>query len=271
MATGVLVVGIGRATRLLTYITGADKEYLATIRLGESTTTDDAEGEMLARADASAVTREAVHAAVVVLVGDIMQVPSAVSAIKVDGVRSYARVRAGQAVELPPRPVHVETFDVTDIRPAPSSCEDTQDDEMGRRTISPRLDIDVRVVCSPGTYIRALARDLGAALGVGGHLTMLRRTRVGSLTLAESRTLDALAATDPEVSLPVTSPAAAASAVMPTRLVTDEEARELSFGRRIVRHDEPDTLAAITFDGTLIAVLSPSGAHLRPLFVLTPA
>jgi len=256
MATGVLVVGIGRATRLLTYITGADKEYLATVRLGQSTTTDDAEGETLTRADASTVTGADISTAVAALTGDIMQVPSAVSAIKVDGVRSYARVRAGQDVDLPPRPVHVETFEVTDVGP-PGLV----------------LDVDIRVVCSAGTYIRALARDLGTALGVGGHLTMLRRTRVGSLTLTEARTLDTLTATDPETPISVTSPAAAAQAVMPTRPITDAEAQDLTFGRRISRHDEPDAhpVAAITDDGTLVAVLTPTGDHLRPLFVLTPS
>jgi len=256
MATGVLVVGVGRATRLLTYITGADKEYLATVRLGASTTTDDAEGQTVSTADASAVAPADLVAAAAALTGDIEQVPSAVSAVKVDGVRAYARVRAGEDVALAPRPVHVAVFETGDLR------------RSGTFT-----DVDVRVVCSSGTYVRALARDLGAALGVGGHLTMLRRTRVGGFTLDEARTLDDLSATDPQVRLPVTTPAAAARAVMATRVLTPDETRELSYGRRITRHDEPDDhpLATIAPDGTLVAIVAPAAAHLRPLLVLAPA
>lgn len=259
MATGVLVVGVGRATRLLTYITGADKEYLATVRLGQTTTTDDAEGEVLTSADASALVREDVVAAASPLTGDIEQVPSAVSAVKVDGVRAYARVRAGEDVVLAARPVHVAVFEVGDLRPA------------GQVDVA--VDVDVRVVCSSGTYVRALARDLGAALGVGGHLTVLRRTRVGGFGLADAQTLDDLAATDPAVPLPVTSPAAAASAVMATRSVTDAEARELGFGRPVARRDEPDErpVAALAPDGTLVAVLTAAGDRLRPVLVLAPA
>lgn len=256
MATGVLVVGVGRATRLLTFVTGADKEYLATVRLGEATSTDDAEGETLTRADASALTRADVVAATVPLTGDIAQVPSAVSAIKVDGVRSYARVRAGQDVTLPARPVHVEVFEVVETRP-------------GARV----LDVDVRVVCSSGTYVRALARDLGVALGVGGHLTALRRTRVGGFGLDDARTLDALTATDPTVPLPVTPASVAASAVMPARALDAEEARELGFGRRIARRQEPDgrPVAAVAADGTLVAVVTAHGDQLHPVLVLAPA
>lgn len=256
MATGVLVVGVGRATRLLTYVTGADKEYLATVRLGETTTTDDAEGEVLASVDASGVDRSAVVAATVPLTGDIEQVPSSVSAVKVDGVRAYARVRAGQDVALAARPVHVAAFEVGDLRPAGQV-----------------LDVDVRVVCSSGTYVRALARDLGASLDVGGHLTALRRTRVGGFGLDGAKTLDDLAATDPAVPLPVTPPAAAARAVMATRALTAAEVRELGFGRRIDRRGEPDgrPVAAVAPDGTLVAVLTVAADHLRPALVLAPA
>lgn len=256
MATGVLVVGVGRATRLLTYVTGADKEYLATVRLGETTTTDDAESPVLTSVDASGLVRADVVAATGLLTGDIEQVPSAVSAVKIDGVRAYARVRAGEDVALPPRSVHVAVFEVGDLR-----------------SVGPVVDVDVRVVCSAGTYVRALARDLGAALGVGGHLTVLRRSRVGGFRLADARTLDDLAATDSTVPLPVTSPAAAASAVMATRTVTDVEARELGFGRRVVRRDEPDDrpVAAVAADGTLVAVLTAVDDRLRPVLVLAPA
>ena len=169
MATGVLVVGIHRATRLLGYLAETDKEYVATMRLGVVTNTDDADGEVIAEVDASAVADEAILAATRALTGDIMQVPSAVSAIKVDGERAYKRARAGETFELSERPVRVAAFEVVARRDA---------------------DVDVRVVCSSGTYVRALARDVGAALGVGAHLTALRRTRVGSFTIEDARSLD---------------------------------------------------------------------------------
>ena len=256
MTTGVLVLGVGRATRLLTFVTGADKEYLATVRLGEATTTDDAEGETLSRADASQVTRADVVAAALPLTGDIAQVPSAVSAIKVDGVRSYARVRAGQDVTLAARPVRVDVLEVDEVRPGDGV-----------------LDVDVRVVCSSGTYVRALARDLGTALGVGGHLTALRRTRVGGFGLDQARTLDDLGALDPTVPVPVISPARAAAQVMAVRPVDEDEARTLGFGRPLERRGEPDgdPVAAVAGDGRLIAVLTSADDALRPVLVLVPS
>lgn len=175
MATGVLVLGVGRATRLLGHLMTGVKGYDATVRLGEATTTDDAEGEPTEVIDASHLEREAIARGLGVYVGDIKQRPSAVSAVKVGGQRAYARVRAGEQVELAARPVHVESIEVRDVR-----------------VRAPYVDVDVRITCSAGTYIRAIARDLGAALGVGGHLTMLRRTRVGTFTLDEARTLDEL-------------------------------------------------------------------------------
>jgi tRNA pseudouridine55 synthase len=177
MATGVLLIGIERATRLLGRLALTDKDYDATLRLGITTVTDDAEGEELGRVDASDVTDEQIAAGVVALTGHIEQRPTAVSAIKVDGVRSYARVRAGEQVELPPRPVTVSRFVVDSVR---------RHDQV--------VDVDVRVTVSSGTYVRALARDLGTALGVGGHLTVLRRTRVGPFGLDVARTLDELEA-----------------------------------------------------------------------------
>ena len=162
MATGVLVCGVGRGTKLLGHLALDTKAYTATIRLGAATTTDDAEGEVVTTADPSAVGDDAVADGIAALTGPILQVPSSVSAIKVDGRRAYARVRAGEAVVLPPRPVTVEAFTLLARRGA---------------------DLDVAVECSSGTYVRALARDLGAALGVGGHLTALRRTRVGPFHL----------------------------------------------------------------------------------------
>ncbi len=176
MATGVLVLGVNKATRLLHHLVLTDKAYDATIRLGQATVTDDAEGELVSVASATAVTDDAVRAAMVPLSGAIEQVPSSVSAIKVGGQRSYQRVRDGEAVELAARPVTVSRFEA-----------------LAFRRVGELLDVDVTVECSSGTYVRALARDLGAALGVGGHLTALRRTRVGPFTLDVARTLDDLA------------------------------------------------------------------------------
>ena len=175
MATGLLVIGVEKATRLLGHLAGHDKDYTGTIVLGRSTSTDDAEGEFGALADVTGVTDEAVMAAAAALTGDILQVPPAVSAIKVDGVRSYARARRGEAVDLPARPVHVASLQVLAVR---------RDAEV--------LQVDVACTVSSGTYIRGLARDLGVALGVGGHLSALRRTRIGGYDIAASRTLEAL-------------------------------------------------------------------------------
>ncbi|WP_028047008.1 tRNA pseudouridine(55) synthase TruB [Cellulomonas sp. URHE0023] len=256
MATGVLVVGIGRATRLLTYIVGADKEYTATIRLGVSTTTDDAEGETLAVTDASDVTAEALAAGVAALTGDIQQVPSAVSAIKVDGQRAYARVRAGEEVELAARPVTVSRFEIRDVRPADRA-----------------VDVDVTVVVSSGTYVRALARDLGAGLGVGGHLTALRRTRVGGYGLDVARTLDELAEVGPDVSIDVVSLADSARATFPVRDLTAEESVALSHGQRLSAAGETTdgTVAAIAPDGRLVALVETRGGAVRPVLVFAPA
>ncbi|MDQ0789552.1 tRNA pseudouridine(55) synthase TruB [Streptomyces sp. B3I8] len=180
MATGVLVLGVERATKLLGHLALTEKEYLGTVRLGQSTLTDDAEGDLTASTDASGITREAVEAGVAALTGDIMQVPSKVSAIKINGVRSYKRARDGEEFDIPARPVTVSSFAVHDVRDAVA--------ENG----TPVLDLVVSVVCSSGTYIRALARDLGAGLGVGGHLTALRRTRVGPYRIDAAHTLEQL-------------------------------------------------------------------------------
>jgi tRNA pseudouridine55 synthase len=258
MATGVLVVGVDRATRLLTYLVGADKDYSATIRLGVATTTDDAEGETLAVADAGAVTPPAVMAGAAALTGPIEQVPSSVSAIKVEGRRAYARVRAGETVELAARPVTVHRFDVLTTRPV----------EHDGTAV---LDVDVAVTCSSGTYVRALARDLGAALGVGGHLTALRRTRVGGYGVDLARTLDEL-----EADFSVLPIADAARAAFPARDLTQDEARELSFGRRVAASAHlvgtaKAPVAAFAPDGTLVALLADDGDRCRPVLVLAPA
>ena len=203
MATGVLVLGINKATRLLTYIVGTSKTYTATIRLGETTITDDAEGEVTEARNAADVTDDAVAAGVAALTGPIQQVPSSVSAIKVNGERSYARVRSGEEVKLAARPVTIHRFDIHSI---------TRID--GGRVV----DVDVTVECSSGTYIRALARDLGNALGVGGHLTALRRTQVGPYSLDQARTLEELAE-----ELEVLEMSLAARALMPNRELSEEE------------------------------------------------
>lgn len=254
MATGVLVLGIGRATRLLTYVTGADKEYLATIRLGQSTTTDDAEGEPVELTAVETVP-EGLAAAVADLTGDIQQVPSAVSAIKVDGQRAYARVRAGEDVRLAARPVTVHEFEVGEIRHVPELAV---------------VDVDVRVVCSSGTYIRALARDLGSALGVGGHLTMLRRTRVGGYRIEGARTLDELSAWPMDVPVDTLPLADAARATFPVRALTADEARALGHGQRIAPSgvDGPErTVAAVGPAGELVALIEDRGPQARPVLV----
>jgi tRNA pseudouridine55 synthase len=211
MATGVLVIGVEKATRLLGHLALTRKEYVATIRLGQTTVTDDAEGEITATASAAAVTREAVEAGIARLTGEILQVPSKVSAIKVNGVRSYARVRGGEDFELPARPVTVSSFTVQDLR---------HEGDL--------VDLDVTVECSSGTYIRALARDLGAGLGTGGHLTALRRTRVGPYGIGLARTLEQL-----EDSLDILPIGEAAAAAFPRWDVDAEQAVLLSHGRRL--------------------------------------
>jgi tRNA pseudouridine55 synthase len=214
MATGLLILGINSSTRLLTYVVGLDKEYLATIRLGAATTTDDAEGEELTRAPAEtvdALARAAITAGIAELTGDIRQRPSAVSAIKVDGKRAYARVRAGEDVELPARPVTVSEFAL-----------------LRSTSVDGFLDLEVRVVCSSGTYIRALARDLGARLGVGGHLTSLRRTRIGPFGIDDADPLD-----DLDVARALIGPADAACRLFDRFDLDDQRALELSQGKRI--------------------------------------
>ncbi|MFG2943378.1 tRNA pseudouridine(55) synthase TruB [Streptomyces sp. NPDC048282] len=238
MATGVLVLGIERATKLLGHLALTEKEYLGTIRLGQNTVTDDAEGEITSSTDASKVTREAVDAGIAKLTGAIMQVPSKVSAIKIDGVRSYKRARDGEDFDIPARPVTVSSFAVYDIRDAVA--------EDG----TPVLDLVVSVVCSSGTYIRALARDLGADLGVGGHLTALRRTRVGPYKLDSARTLDQL-----QQELTVMPIAEAAGAAFRRWDVDAKRARLLLNG---VRLEMPEEYA----DAGPVAVFDPEGRFL---------
>jgi tRNA pseudouridine55 synthase len=250
MATGVLVLGVERATRLLGHLALTRKSYDATIRLGQATMTDDAEGEVTATADAGGVTDEEIGAAIAPLTGDIEQVPSSVSAIKVDGRRAYARVRSGEEVALAARPVTVYRFDVTGRRPGPEGT----------------VDLDVTVDCSSGTYIRALARDLGAALGVGGHLTALRRTRVGPFDLDSARTLEALAG-DPVV-FPLSEAVATA---FPRRDVSAEEATRLSHGGRLEPGGIAGAYGVFGPDGEVVALLEDRDGAARPLVVFAPA
>lgn len=247
MATGLLVVGIEAATRLLTYVVGADKTYEATIRLGQTTGTDDADGEIVTTAGPeawSAVSDESVHAGVAALTGEISQVPSSVSAIKVDGRRAYDRVRAGEDVVLAARDVRVSRFDVT----------------AQRQEAAGLLDLDVVVDCSSGTYIRALARDLGAALGVGGHLTALRRTRVGPFEVTDAA---ALADLDGVATL---TPAQAAALILQPLPVTDQDARDLRHGKRLAGQAgrmEGTLAAAIDEGGVLVGIVEKRGADLK--------
>lgn len=260
MATGVLVLGIGRATRLLTFLVGCDKDYTATIRLGQTTITDDAEGEVTATVAADGVTAEALRAAVRELTGEIQQVPSSVSAIKVKGERSYHRVRAGEDVDLPPRPVTVSRFEVLATR-------------AGDVDGIPVLDVDVEVTVSSGTYVRALARDLGAALGVGGHLTALRRTRVGAFTLDRAHGLEALGeVADPE-QVPVTPLADAARSQFAVRELTAEETTAVGYGQRVdsAQPGRAEPVAAFAPDGRLVAVLDESGPRAKAHVVFAPA
>jgi tRNA pseudouridine55 synthase len=244
MATGVLVLGVERATRLLGHLSGGDKRYTATIRLGESRDTDDAEGAVLSTADASGVAEAAVRAGVAVLTGEIMQVPTRISAIKVDGERAYALARAGQEVELAARPVTVSAFEVGAIR-----------------RVGTFLDLEVDVTCSSGTYIRALARDLGAGLGVGGHLTALRRTRVGPFDLTGAHTLEALA--EHLVLVPLRE---AAAALFPRRDLDAEAARIVGHGGWIPALDEAGPGPAAAFDpqGRFLGLLSDKNGRSWP-------
>ena len=227
MATGLLVVGVGPTTRLLTFAVGLDKTYTATIRLGASTPTDDADSapdRFAPDAALDAAAGEGIDAALPQLRGDILQTPSAVSAIKVDGRRAYARVRAGEDVELDARPVTVSRFERVS-EPRRESVVDPQGRTRGV------VDVDVVVDCSSGTYVRALARDLGAALGVHGHLIRLRRTRVGDYAIDDARAVpDFDADVPPPVLLP---PAEAAAGLLAVLTVTAEQARDLRMGRRI--------------------------------------
>jgi tRNA pseudouridine55 synthase len=260
MATGVLVLGINRATKLLTFLVGCDKTYTATIRLGQSTVTDDAEGEITGSFDVAGLTAEAVRQAVAGLTGEIAQVPSAVSAIKVDGQRSYARVRAGQDVVLRARPVTVSRFDILDQRSKTA----------GGRTV---WDVDVIVDVSSGTYIRALARDLGSSLGVGGHLVALRRTSVGRFGLERAHSLEELEIASEADDIPLISLPVAARESFAVRELTAPEATAVGHGQRIPSKPSgrSEPVAAFAPQGHLVAMLDESGTLAKAHVVFTPS
>ncbi|HEY0539046.1 MAG TPA: tRNA pseudouridine(55) synthase TruB [Actinoallomurus sp.] len=249
MATGVLVVGVDKATRILGHLALTEKSYDAVIRLGQTTNTDDAEGEIIATASASEVSEGDLRAAVTGLTGPIEQIPPQVSAIKVDGRRAYKRVRDGEEVALKARRVTVYDFALGDLR---------YDGDV--------LDVSASVTCSSGTYIRALARDLGAALGVGGHLTFLRRTRVGPYDLPQARTIEQL--TEELTMLPL---ADAVSAAFPRREVSEEDARKIAHGGRLGATGlGPGPIGVFGPDGTLLALMEEHGPVAKPLAVFVP-
>jgi tRNA pseudouridine55 synthase len=250
MATGVLVVGIERATKILGLLTVSDKSYTATLRLGQTTTTEDAEGQLLQTISAAEVTDAQIEAAVAALRGDIDQVPSAVSAIKVGGQRAYKLAREGQNVELAPRPVRIDRFDVLAVRRHGSV-----------------VDVDVDVDCSSGTYIRALARDVGEALAVGAHLTALRRTRVGRFGLDHARTLDELAE-NPRLSYSLDE---ACLQTFPRRDLTPGEADDARHGRALKPAGIDGVYAATAPDGNVIALLQDGQNRTKSVVVLRPA
>ncbi|CAN5163621.1 tRNA pseudouridine(55) synthase TruB [soil metagenome] len=254
MATGLLILGINNSTRLLTYLVGLDKEYFATIRLGAATTTDDAEGEQTELAEPGTVaslTEETISAALMPLTGAISQVPSSVSAIRVDGKRAYTLVREGETVELAPRSVTVSALEVLDSRRHEGF-----------------YDLDVRVRCSSGTYIRAIARDLGVALGVGGHLTALRRSMIGPFAVTDAAELESL-----DVAAALLSPATIATALFPVLALDSDQAVDLAHGKRLVA-DRPEgphgPIAAIAPDGRLVGLLEFANGVGKPIVNFPP-
>lgn len=240
MATGVLVIGLNNATKFLQYVVDGRKRYQATIRLGTSTVTDDREGETLTVCDWTSVTDNQINRTLGSFVGKINQVPSSVSAIKVQGERAYDLVREGKEVSLEAREVTIYELEVVDIRR------------------SEHLDIDIDVSCSAGTYIRAIARDLGNKLGVGGHLVELRRTEVMPFLLSDSETWE---------SAPLVPLAESLNRLMPVRELTFEEASEIKFGRQITKSDSDGAVAAITSTGEVAAILENRGDRAQPISV----
>ena len=246
MATGVLVLGFGNGTRLLQYVTNGDKSYLATVVLGAATITDDHEGEIVSTADVSAVTDVAIESELAKMRGTIAQRPSSVSAVKIDGERAHARVRAGEVFELPAREVTISNLEILEIR-----------------RVENRIEVDIDVTCSAGTFIRAIARDCAAALGVGGHLNKLRRTRVAGFGLDRTVSISALKAQD---FTPLTM-ADVARATFAVRTVSADEATELSFGRALVANSNDKITAAISATDEVLALLQNKEGKALPIAV----
>ena len=250
MATGVLVLGFGNGTRLLQYITDGDKSYLATVVLGAATVTDDQEGEVISEADASKITDEEIRTGLSKMVGEIQQRPSSVSAVKVAGERAYDRVRAGEVFELAARTITISSLDVLDIR----------------RTGS-RIEIDIDVTCSAGTFIRAIARDLGDDLGVGGHLSALRRTRVAGFSIDQAITFEALKGQD----FKALELSDVARQTFSVRELALDEVAELSFGRPLTSNVSDEIFAALSPDNRLIALLKNEIGKAKPIAVFAAA
>ena len=246
MATGVLVLGFGNGTRLLQYVTNGDKSYLATVVLGAATITDDHEGEIVSTADISTVTDAAIENELAKMRGTIAQRPSSVSAVKVDGERAHARVRAGEVFELPARIVTISNLEILEIR-----------------RVENRIEVDIDVTCSAGTFIRAIARDCGSVLGVGGHLNKLRRTRVAGFGLDRTFSIAALKAQD----FTPLSMADVARATFAVRTVSADEATELSFGRALVANVSEDITAAISPADEVLALLQNKEGKALPIAV----
>ncbi len=260
MATGLLLIGVESATKLLTFLVGESKTYTATIRLGASTITDDREGDFLTQAEPGkvlAISKPQLEAALDALRGEIMQVPSSVSAIKVDGQRAYAKVRGGDAVKLAARPVKISRFSI---------------DAEPRLVDEQYLDLDVTVECSSGTYIRALARDLGEALGVGGHLTALRRTHIGRYSVEQAKTIGEFQKIKQDgKDLPILASAQAAEQQFLTRVLNPQEVIDIRHGKRIPADSAPKEVAIAALDqaGNLIAILERSGGQLKSSVVFS--
>ena len=250
MATGVLVLGFNNGTRLLQYITDGDKSYLATVVLGAATVTDDFEGEVISTADASSITDEQINAVLDTMRGTFMQRPSSVSAVKVDGERAYDRVRSGETVVLASREVTISQLDVLDIR-----------------HIGQRIEIDIEVTCSAGTYIRSIARDCGDLLKVGGHLSALRRSRVAGFTTQGAASISSLK----EKEFSTLDLADVARVTFPVRDIALDEKLELSFGRTLAPNLTDGIYAAITSSNELIALLSNVDGKAKPIAVFAPA
>ena len=250
MATGILVLGFNNGTRLLQYITDGDKTYQATVVLGIATVTDDKEGEIISKGDVSNITDAQIQAELAKMRGTIMQRPSSVSAVKVDGERAYDRVRAGEVVELAARQVTISQLDILEIRRFDATIE-----------------VDIEVTCSAGTFIRAIARDCGSALGVGGHLSSLRRSRVAGFNLDQAISLNQLKNGE----FTPLAMSDIARATFKLRELALDERQELSFGRALSTNPTDEIYAGISGDGELIALLANKDGLAKPIAVFAAA